>query len=187
MLHRILAGITALCAAASAQTVSGTLAGRVTDSTGAVIPSVTITARNQETDLVRQAPTNHEGYFSFSFVPLGSYELSASIKGFQRVVKKDVIVDLNRTTVSDFVLALSTVEAAIEVSGATPLIETTQGDVKHTLNARQIQDTPLAGRNFISLMEQIPGFGNAPWIGSSNNPTNSTGSYAAFNGTGARS
>jgi hypothetical protein len=187
MVHRILAGITTLCVAASAQTISGTLAGRVTDSTGAVIPSVTITARNQETDLVRQAPTNHEGYFSFSFVPLGSYELTASIKGFQRIVKKDVIVDLNRTTVSDFILAPSTVEAAVEVSGATPLIETTQGDVKHTLNERQIQDTPLAGRNFISLMEQIPGFGNAPWIGSSNNPTNSTGSYAVFNGTGARS
>jgi hypothetical protein len=67
MVKRILAGISIFCVAASAQTVSGTLAGRVTDSTGAVVPSVTITARSQETDLVREARSNDEGYFSFQF------------------------------------------------------------------------------------------------------------------------
>ena len=56
----------------------------------------------------------------------------------------------------------------------------TTGEIKHSLDVKRIEDTPLAGRNFLSLVEQIPGFQNAPWIGSSNNPTNSTGSYASF-------
>lgn len=181
------ATIALFTAAVSAQTISGTLVGRVTDSTGAVIPDASVTAKNEQTDLIRNGRTNHEGYYSLNFLPLGSYEVSVASPGFQTVIKKGVVVDLNRNTVADFTVAPSAVAESVQVSGETPLIETSQGDVKHSLNARQIEDTPLAGRNFISLVEQIPGFQNAPWIGSSNNPTNSTGSYAVFSGMGARS
>ncbi len=56
------------------------------------------------------------------------------------------------------------------------------GEYKHSLDAKAIENTLLPGRNFMSLVEQIPGFQNVPCTGSSNNPTNSTGSYAAFSG-----
>src|SRR5262249_12736379 len=108
-------------------------------------------------------------------------------QGFQKVVKTGVSVELNKNTVSNFKLEISSVGAEVRITGEAPQIETTTGEVKHSLTSKQIEDTPLAGRNFISLVEQIPGFQNAPWIGSSNNPTNSTGSYASFNGQGSRS
>ncbi len=122
-----------------------------------------------------------------SFLPLGSYDVTIDNKGFQKVTKTDVLIELNKTTVSPFQLSVSTVGAEIQITGETPLIETTTGEIKHSLDEKRIQDTPLAGRNFMSLVEQIPGFQNAPWIGSSNNPTNSTGSYASFSGQGSRS
>ena len=179
--------VACLCIPATAQTVTGTLSGTVTDATGAVIPDLQVTAKNKETSLTRTAKTNAEGYYSMPFLPLGSYDVTVEAQGFQKVIKTDVLIELNKNTVSNFKLEVSTVGAAVQVTGETPQIETTTGEIKHSLDAQRIQDTPLAGRNFISLVEQIPGFQNAPWIGSSNNPTNSTGSYASFNGQGSRS
>jgi hypothetical protein len=173
---------------ASAQTVKGTLIGHVLDSSGAVMPNVKVTAKNEQTGTVRDAATNAEGYYLVSFLPIGSYTVTAALSGFRTVEKKGVVVELNKTTVSDFALEPAGVTATVEVkAGEIPLIETTVGELKHSLDARAVEDTPLPGRNFISLVEQIPGFQNAPWIGSSNNPTNSTGSYVALSGTGSRS
>lgn len=171
---------------AGAQTVTGTLSGRVTDATGGVVPGVKITVKNEDTGFTREATTNEEGYFLISFLPLGKYEVTTTMQGFSSVVKKGVLIELNKNTVSNFELKPSAVQSTVEVVGETPQIETTVGELKHSLDTRTIEAIPLAGRNVISLSEQIPGFQNVQWIGSSNNPTNSTGSYAAFSGTGSR-
>ena len=95
------------------------------------------------------------------------YDVSVQAPGFGKITKTDVLIELNKTTVSNFALEISTVGAEVQVTGETPLIETTTGEIKHSLDEQRIEATPLAGRNFISLVEQIPGFQNAPWIGSS--------------------
>jgi hypothetical protein len=178
----------ALSSAAPAQTVTGTLSGHVTDKSGATVAKAKITARNEQTGGIREATTSDEGYYQISFLPIGAYDVTVSFAGFRPVEKKGVLVELNRNTVSQFALDPATVSATVEVrSGEIPLIETTTGELKHTLNELQVQATPLPGRNFISLVEQVPGFQPAAFNGSSNNPTNSTGSYAAFNGQGTRS
>lgn len=175
----------------NAQTVTGTLSGSVTDSAGAVVPDAPVTAKNRETAATRSVTTNSEGYFLMSFLPLGTYDLTVAAKGFQKVTKTEVQIELNRNTVSNFKLDVSSVGEAVQISGETPQIETTTGEIKHSLDAKRIEDTPLAGRNFISLVEQIPGFqpssfGGDPSSGQ-NNPTNSSGSFASFNGQGSRS
>ncbi len=172
----------------SAQTVSGTLSGHVADSSGGMMPKVKVTAKNEQTGGTREATTNEEGYYLISFLPVGSYQVTVAASGFKTVEKNGVVIELNKNTVSDFVLQPAALATAVEVKGGEiPLIETTVGELKHSLDAQAIENTPLPGRNFISLVEQIPGFQNAAWINSSNNPTNSTGSYAVFSGTGSRS
>ncbi|MGI8785790.1 MAG: carboxypeptidase regulatory-like domain-containing protein [Acidobacteriota bacterium] len=170
-----------------AQTVTGTLSGTVSDSSGGIIPGVDVLAKNEEIGLLRTAVTNDAGAYSMAFLPLGSYTVTVELQGFRKVIKNGLLIELNKNTVSDFRLEPSVAGEVITVSGETPAIETTTGEVKYSIDSQRIEDTPLAGRNFISLVEQIPGFQNADWIGSSNNPTNSTGSYAAFNGQGSRS
>jgi len=173
---------------ASAQTVTGTVSGHVNDKSGASVPSVKVVAKNEQTQAVRETTTNEEGYYLLSFMPIGTYQVTVAVKGFNTVEKKGLVVELNRTTVSDFVLEPASVSATVEVRGGEiPLIDTTSGELKHSLNAQQVSDTPLPGRNFISLVEQVPGFQLAAFQGSSNNPTNSTGSYASFSGQGTRS
>jgi len=180
-------GLYLFTGAAAAQTVTGTLSGTVADASGAVISGAKVTAKNTETGFAREGATNAEGYFQMPFLPLGVYDVTAEAQGFQKIVKTSVSIELNKNTVSNFKLEISSVGAEVRIVGETPQIETTTGEIKHSLTSKQIEDTPLAGRNFISLVEQIPGFQNAPFIGSSNNPTNSTGSYAAFSGQGSRS
>ncbi|MGH9753463.1 MAG: carboxypeptidase regulatory-like domain-containing protein [Blastocatellia bacterium] len=178
-----------LSGAAHAQTVTGTLSGTATDATGAVVSGAKVTAKNTETGLTREGATNNEGYFNMPFLPLGVYDVTAEAQGFQKVIKTGVSVELNKNTVSNFKLEISSVGAEVRISGEAPLIETTTGEIKHSLDAKRIEDRPLAGRNFISLVEQIPGFQNTPggFNGAANNPTNSTGSYASFSGQGTRS
>lgn len=187
MICAALLGVMLISVSSVGQTVSGTLSGTVLDQSGAVIADAAVRAKDEATGAVRETKTNAEGFYTFAFMPLGSYEVTLSIPGFQQIVKSGVTVDLNKTTVSDFHVKPSSVTESVQVTGEVPMIETTQGDLKYGLTQKQIEDTPLAGRNFLSLVEQIPGFQNAPWIGSSNNPTNSTGSYSVFNGTGSRS
>jgi outer membrane receptor protein involved in Fe transport len=173
---------------AHAQTVTGTLSGHISDPSGATAAKVSVKALNQNTGGVRQAVTNDDGYFQINFLPIGTYDLSVTVSGFRTIEKRGVVVELNKTTVSDFKLEVATVQTTVEVQGGeVPLIDTTTGEVKSTLNERQVEATPLPGRNFISLVEQVPGFQPAAFNSSSNNPTNSTGSYAAFSGQGTRS
>lgn len=173
---------------APAQTVTGTLSGRITDPSGATAPKVKVKAVNENTGGVREATTNDDGYFQISFLPIGSYDVTVALSGFRTVEKKGVLIELNKNTVSDLALEVASVSSTVEVlGGEMPLIDTTTGEVKSTLNEQQVEATPLPGRNFISLVEQVPGFQPAAFNSSSNNPTNSTGSYAAFNGQGTRS
>ncbi len=183
--------LSGLSLTAMAQTVTGTLSGTVTDSAGAVVPDIEVTAKNNESGFVRTTKTNGEGYFTMPFLPLGSYNVMVEAKGFKKITKTDLLIELNKTTVSNFKLEISAVGDAVQVTGETPQIETTTGELKHSLDAKRIEDTPLAGRNFISLVEQIPGFQIASFGGDAssgqNNPTNSSGSFAAFSGLGSRS
>ena len=183
--------LSCLSLTALAQTVTGTLSGTVTDTAGAVVPDIEVTAKNNETGFVRSAKTNGEGYFTIPFLPLGNYNVTVEAKGFKKVIKTDLVIELNKNTVSNFKLEVSAVDAAVQITGETPQIETTTGELKHSLDTKRIEDTPLAGRNFISLVEQIPGFQIASFGGDAssgqNNPTNSSGSFAAFSGLGSRS
>src|SRR5207237_6363860 len=88
-----------------------------------------------------------------SFFAIGSYKVTVALQGFRSVKKDGVVVELNKNTVSDFVLEPSAVSEKVEVrAGEIPLIDTTGGEVKSTLNELQVEATPLPGRNFISLV-----------------------------------
>jgi hypothetical protein len=182
----LLAFVVALSAAhVSAQTVTGTLSGHVVDSSGAVMPNVRVTAKNEQSGGVREATSNNEGYYLISFLPLGSYELTVVVPGFKTVEKKGLIIELNKNTVSDFTMQPSAVAATVEVTGEVPLIEATTGELKYSFDAKTVEDRPLPTRNFLHLAEIVPGF-QTNAVSGQNNPTLSSGSSVNFNGTGTR-
>src|SRR5215471_8234051 len=170
----------------TAQTVTGTLQGTVTDMNGAVIPGAEIIVRNADTGQERTLKTNSDGFYVASLLPLGRYSATVSQKGFTKAEKQDIEISLNQTRVVDFTLNPTGVTEAVVVTGEAAAINTTNQQIAQGLTTRQIQDRPIANQtNFLTLAETFTGFQENPNSGQ-NNPTLSSGSSINFNGTGTR-
>jgi hypothetical protein len=172
-------------AALRAQTVTGTMQGTITDQSGAVIPGVTVTLRNVETGQERVVTTNDDGTYNAPFLPLGRYNVTASTSNFGRVTRENVEVTLNQTIISNFELRPA-VNEDVTVTSDSAAINTTNAEIKGSLNAQEILDKPTANQgNFLTLAETFTGYQENPTSGQ-NNPTLSSGSSINFNGTGSR-
>jgi hypothetical protein len=156
--------VTLVCAAlavpstAGAQAVTGTLLGNINDSSGAVVPGVTVTATEVGTDTSRTAVTNEGGHYFFSSLKNGIYTVSAELQGFRKVIRQNVRVDVNTTIRVDLVLELGNVTEAITVGAETPVLQTDRADTGRILEAKVLTEIPLAfNRNFQGMLVTIPG------------------------------
>ncbi|HEU4876183.1 MAG TPA: carboxypeptidase-like regulatory domain-containing protein, partial [Pyrinomonadaceae bacterium] len=175
-----------LSPAASAQTVTGTLQGTVSDSKGAVIPGVDVVIRNIETGQERNVKTGSEGTYLAAFLPIGRYTVTASGTGFSKVAQENIDVPLNQTIVVNFTLNPSSVTEAVVVTSDAAPINTTNSEIKGSLNSQEILDKPTLNQgSFLTLADTFTGFQENPTNGQ-NNPTASSGSSINFNGTGTR-
>src|SRR5262245_26820824 len=82
---------------ASAQAVTATLLGNVTDTTGAAVPGATVTARETQTNVSRTAVTNETGSYIFSSLQNGNYAVEAELQGFKKVIREGVQLQVNTT------------------------------------------------------------------------------------------
>ncbi|NQW02980.1 MAG: carboxypeptidase regulatory-like domain-containing protein, partial [Acidobacteria bacterium] len=114
----------ALFAPASAFAQQGTaeVRGRVLDAQQAALPGVTVTVRNQDTGMFRETVANADGtYFIAGIVP-GRYEVTASLQGFSTFLRRDVVLEVGKTTSLDIPLAIGSVTESVTVVGETSLV-----------------------------------------------------------------
>src|SRR5215203_2025677 len=172
--------------AISAQTVTGTLQGTVSDSKGAVVPGAEVIVRNVETGQERNLKTGGDGTYSATFLPIGRYTITVSSTGFSKVSQENIEITLNQTRVIDFELAPTGVTEAVVVTTDAASINTTNAEIKGSLNSQEILEKPTLNQSsFLTLAETFTGFQENPTSGQ-NNPTASSGSSINFNGTGTR-
>ena len=137
----------------------------MTDTSGAVLPGVTITIRNLDTGVERTHVTNEVGFYSAPFVPIGRHAVVASLSGFATVTRSGITVGLNQTRVVDIQLDPQLTES-VTVTGDAPVLNTTNAEVKSRLTSEQIMDKPtLNAGNFLSLAETFTGFQENPTSG----------------------
>ncbi len=172
-------------AGAFGQTVTGNLDGHLTDPAGSVIPGVEVVAHGAGTGVERSSRTNQDGYFELPFLPIGSYDVTASMKGFATTVAKGNLVTLNKTSTLNLVLQVSAVQASVTVNDAAQLIEVTSGQIGRSIDDVMLSQLPVSGRDFRTILSIFPGFQTNPSPGQ-NNYTLSSGSSVSFNGTGTR-
>ena len=169
-----------------AQTVTGTVQGVITDSKGAVIPGADVTVRNVETTQSRNVKTNADGYYVATFLPLGRYTVTATANGFTTVTRENIEITLNQTLDLNISLNPSGVTEAVVVTADAAPINTSNAEIKGSLNSREILEKPTLNQgSFLTLAETFTGFQENPTSGQ-NNPTASSGSSINFNGTGTR-
>ena len=136
---------------------TGSLAGIVTDQSGAVIPGVTVEATNTANGQVRVVVTAADGFYTIPLLQPGRYDVKATLAGFKPLVRQGVDVSVGDTTRVDAKLAVGRLEESVTVSGETPLVETAHATLGITIDQQKVVDLPLNGRNFTQLGPLIPG------------------------------
>src|SRR5262249_8703815 len=105
-----------------AQRITGDISGNVTDSSGAVMPNVTVTAANAATGLSRSAVTSNSGSYRSPELPIGTYKVTVSAQGFKTTVQK-IEVLAGGLMHADFKLTVGERTETVEVQGEAPLVE----------------------------------------------------------------
>lgn len=140
----------------TAQT-SGTITGDITDTNGAVLVGVNITANHTETGLSRTTTSGDEGRFVFPGLPVGDYSLHAESNGFEPLDFPNVKLTVNDTTTVALVMKVSTVTADLTINSGEALVNTQTAELSYLVNEQAIRDLPLNGRNYTDLAFLQPG------------------------------
>lgn len=155
-----------------AQVATGNIRGTVVDASDAVIPAVKITLTNADTGFARVVASNEQGDFSAQSMPLGNYQLIAEYPGFQKKVISGLSLRVDQTAVIRIVLEPGAVTQTVEVTGATPLLESQTSSLGQVIENKKILELPLNGRNPFALgllagnTTPMAGMGsNLPFIG----------------------
>ncbi len=126
---------------------SGQIVGSVQDSSGAAIPGVVLTLTNANTGSSQTMTSAADGGFVFTTLPPGTYNLSASMKGFDTAVYSGIVVNAARTTNQLVTLKVGTISQSVEVTGAAPVLQTTSTTISNTVEQKQLENLPLSGRD----------------------------------------
>ena len=139
-----------------AQTTS-TIQGVVTDKQGLAISGAGLRLTGDTLATSRAATSDVAGSYQFPGLPAGLFSLSVSHAGFSTQVFKDLDVTLNRTLTFNVLLEVGRVEEVVNVSAELPLLETSSSSTGTTVLPRDIVNMPVNGRNYLDLLQLVPG------------------------------
>jgi outer membrane receptor protein involved in Fe transport len=142
---------------ASAQTTTSTIEGFVNDSKKAVVAGAQVVVKNPALGIERTVNTDEEGFFRVTALPAGTYSIAVSASGFAARNFETIEVTLNRTIRFDVELEVGAVQEQVDVSAAVQLIDTASAASGATVTPQQIKELPVNGRNYLDLLQLVPG------------------------------
>src|SRR5688500_207145 len=162
-------------AAAYAQVPAGPISGRVTATSGAVLPGVDVTVTQTSTGQVRSAVTNESGQYVLPSLPLGPYRLEAALQGFRTFAQEGITLQVNANLVIDPQLSLGQLNETITVTArpSDVAVETRSMSVATVVQREEILELPLPARNVTNLImsagaavqvDQSPSWGMATGV-----------------------
>jgi hypothetical protein len=175
----------ALPATMLGQATTASIIGTVTDRTGAVVPNVTVTATQVDTNFTRTAETNTSGNYVISLLPVGTYKVEVAATGFQKFEQTGIVLDLNRTARVDPTLDLGSTTQTISVVGDAPSVNTTNATIGRTVENAEIVTLPLVNRDVYSLLNLTAGVDQVQTENQLGNPTITTVVNGSASGTGS--
>src|SRR5689334_19100231 len=142
------------------QEVTAHIVGTITDPSGAPIAGATATATDTQRGTVWSAKSNDSGIYNILRIPVGNYSVKISAAGFQTSAYPPFTLALNQTAKVDVQLTNGKATETMEVSAATPLLQTETTEVSTNIDAHTNVTLPLAGRNYLQLALLAPGTTN---------------------------
>ncbi|HEX5483935.1 MAG TPA: carboxypeptidase-like regulatory domain-containing protein, partial [Terriglobia bacterium] len=141
----------------AAQEYRASLTGQVTDPSGAVIPHAKVTAVMNSTHQSYTATTTGAGVYFINYVLPGTYTITVEAQGFKTAVQENVLILAAQSRGVNFTLQVGSATQAVTVTATPPLIETSSGSGGTVLQARQVANLPLNGRQVYMLVQTTPG------------------------------
>ncbi|HYK34391.1 TonB-dependent receptor [Alloacidobacterium sp.] len=140
-----------------AQATTGLIVGRITDSTGAVIPDATVTATDEEKGVSFVGRSDSSGNYVILNVTPGTYTVAASRQGFSDAVLSHAVLSIDQRLLQNFRLTPGTVATTVQVTDKPSLLQTQTAEVGTVISGNDITDLPLLSRNFYDLTLLVPG------------------------------
>lgn len=169
--------------AVRAQQLTGSIEGTIADSSGGLLPGVTLTLTNTATGIALSQTSDAKGHYWFAAVKPGSYVLRASLDGFKGA-SRPVTAELNATSKANLTMSVGSISEVVEVTAATPNVNVTRAQVATNIDAKLIVDLPNLNRDITALVELVPGARQVQGTTSSGSQViDISGNYALGNGT----
>ena len=167
----------ALCRNVGAQSTAQ-LNGTVSDPSGAAISSARVIVKNMGTGVEWNTQTNSAGLYVLPSLPPGTYQITVSAEGFQKLLLADLKLDVATAVTKDIQMRVGSMTQEVQVTTEAPLIETSSPGVGQVINAKTVQEIPLNGRHFVDLNLLTPGTVTPPANGFLTAPLRGQGSFA---------
>jgi hypothetical protein len=166
----------------SAQIDTGGITGTVTDKSGAIVPSATITLTNDATGVVLSTKSTSTGTYSLNAIRPGTYTLRGEVAGFQTFIDNGLEVHLQSTLTVDIAFTAGAVKQQVTVTAAAPLLQAENAAIGQTVTSQTVNDLPLNGRNWTSLGQLAAGTSTAPVSNPSSNSGSTDSAYFSVDG-----
>ena len=135
-----------------AQSVSGTLSGKITNASGAAVPNAAITVTNSTTNQSQKVLTGPDGGFSLSLPP-GTYRVDVESQGYKHTMQRDITLVAGPPQQITMTLEVGPMSETVEIKGHTPAIQTTGGEVGMGIDTRTLKELPVIDRNYQQLAQ----------------------------------
>ena len=146
-----------LTSLATSQLYTGSIAGTVTDPSGAVIPSASVNATDQNKGFAFTATTDSAGRYLLRPIPPGKYNISVEAPNFQSERKQEVTVEVNQSVTVDFSMKVGAANQVVDVEAGASELQTQDAVTGQVVDRRLINNLPLINRDFLSLSYLAPG------------------------------
>ena len=150
-------GVSPLTSTAHAQVYNGAIVGTVTDSSGAAIPGVKVTATNTGTNTKYTATASGSGGYTIPQLPIGTYTVQAEAQNFKEAVINNVVVHVSTNAEVNVVMQVGTLSEKVVVQADAVQVQTTSATVGEVISGTQVRELPLNGENFVGLTQLSPG------------------------------
>jgi hypothetical protein len=153
-----------LSSSALAQVQNGQITGVISDPSGAIVPHASVHIRNPTTEYRADCESNESGIYSAPELTVGSYTVRVEVPGFKTVTATNLFLNAGTVLRLDFTLVVGAPSETVEVSDAARLVNTENSRLSYTVDAEQIANLPLNGRNVYDLIQYQPGATNVRGI-----------------------
>jgi len=149
----------AVPAAAQSQAINGTIEGTVTDSSGGILPGVTVTVSNTDTGTTRVVVTNDSGAYRAPLLPLGTYTVRAELEGFKAYEQVGIGLSAGQTAVINVTLGVGALSETVSVTAEAPIVDPGKINQGRTLTEKEIKELPLTFAQPLQLRPVAAGRG----------------------------